>query len=178
MDKNPYVRLRELCGMSQKGFATKHGFGKMTMVYLESGMYTRVSDRQSIALGKECNEKGVDAHQVLREEFGSTSLNDAYLAWRSEDRKLRAPAVLAKVAPPFVGNGEVSPVAQFVKDTTGSLQGFCKLLKIPSITMTRYMRGETSTVPDALWSALEDVKFPHAVALADAQFAWLEGRAL
>jgi DNA-binding XRE family transcriptional regulator len=36
--KNPYVRLRELCGTSQKGFAAKHGFGKMTMVYLESGM--------------------------------------------------------------------------------------------------------------------------------------------
>jgi hypothetical protein len=32
MDKNPYVRLRELCGTSQKGFATKHGFGKMKMV--------------------------------------------------------------------------------------------------------------------------------------------------
>ena len=176
--KNPYVRLRELCGMSQKGFADKHGFGKMTMVYLESGMYTRVSDRQSIALGKECNEKGVDAHDVLREEYGAASLNEAYLAWRSEDRRLRAPEVLAKAAPPFVGDGEVSPVAQFVKDTTGSLQGFCKLLKVPSITMTRYMRGETSTVPDALWSALEDVKFPHAVELADAQFAWLEGRAL
>lgn len=176
--KNPYVRLRELCGVSQKGFATKHAFGKMTMVYLESGMYTRVSDRQSIALGRECSEKGVDAHEVLREEYGAGSLNEAYLAWRSEDRKLRAPSVLAKAAPPFVGDGEVSPVAQFVRDTAGSLQGFCKLLKVPSITMTRYIRGETSTVPDALWSALEDVKYPHAVALADAQFAWLEGRAL
>jgi len=175
--KNPYVRLRELCGVSQKGFATKHSFGKMTMVYLESGMYTQVSERQSIALGKECNEKGVDAHQVLREEYGAASLNEAYLAWRSEDRKLRAPSVLAKASPPFVGDDEVSPVAQFVKDTTGSLQGFCKLLKVPSITMTRYIRGETSTVPDALWAALEDVKFPHAKQLADAQFAWWEGRA-
>jgi hypothetical protein len=178
MDKNPYVRLRELCGTSQKGFATKHGFGKMTMVYLESGMYTRVSDRQSIALGRECNEKGITAQEILREEFGTASLNEAYLAWRSEDRKLRAPAVLAKAAPPFVGSDDLSPVAQFVKDTAGSLQGFCKLLKIPSITMTRYIRGETSTVPDALWSAFEDVKYPHAVALADAQFSWLEGRAL
>lgn len=174
MDKNPYVRLRELCGTSQKAFATKHGFGKMTMVYLESGMYTRVSDRQSIALGRECNEKGVDAHALLREEYGAASLNEAYLAWRSEDRKLRAPSVLAKVAPPFVGDETISPVGKFVKDTAGSLQGFCKLLKVPSITMTRYIRGETSTMPDALWSALEDVKFPHAVALADAQYDWYE----
>ena len=57
--KNPYVRLRELCGASQKGFATKYAFGKMTMVYLESGMYTMLSERQSIALGKESNEKGM-----------------------------------------------------------------------------------------------------------------------
>jgi DNA-binding XRE family transcriptional regulator len=176
--KNPYVRLRELCGTSQKGFATKHGFGKMTMVYLESGMYTRVSERQSIALGKECFEKGVDAHEVLREEYGAGSLNEAYLAWRSEDRRVKAPGVLAKAAPPFEGDDETSPVGYFVKNTAGSLQGFCKVLKIPSITMTRYIRGETSTVPEAFWSALEDVKYPHAKALAEAQFTWLEGRAL
>ena len=173
MDKNPYIRLRELCGSSKKGFAAKHGFGKMTMVYLESGMYTRVSDRQSIALGTECHEKGVEAREILREEYGAASLNEAYLAWRSEDRKVRAPSVLAKAAPPFVGDTDVSPVAQFVKDTAGSLQGFCKLLKVPSITMTRYIRGETITVPDAFVSALEDVKYPHTGALIDAQANWI-----
>lgn len=178
MDKNPYVRLRELCGLSQKKFADKHGFGKMTMVYLESGMYTKVSERQNLALGRECAEKGVDAHAVLSEEYGVDSLNEAYLAWRSSDRKLRAPSVLAKAAPPFVGDGETSPVGVFVRDTTGSLQGFCKLLKVPSITVTRYMRGETVSMPDALWDAFVDVKFPFAKELADAQFGWWEGRAL
>jgi hypothetical protein len=171
--KNPYIRLRELCGTSQKGFATKHGFGKMTMVYLESGMYTGVSERQSIALGKECYEKGVDAHEVLREEYGAGSLNEAYLAWRREDRRVRAPGVLAKAAPPFEGDTETSPVAKFVQDTAGSLQGFCKLLKVPSITMTRYIRGETVTVPQALLEALEDVKYPHTAALIDAQTDWI-----
>tara|TARA_R110002096_G_scaffold401894_1_gene598950 strand:- start:1474 stop:1998 length:525 start_codon:yes stop_codon:yes gene_type:complete len=172
MDKNPYVRLRELCGASQKGFATTHDFGKMTMVYLESGMYTRVSDRQSIALGRECFNKGVDAHDVLRSEYSAGSLNEAYLAWRSADRKLRAPTILAKASPPFRGSSEVSPVAQFVKDTTGSLQGFCKLMKIPSITMTRYIRGETVTAPEALWDAMEDVGYPHIEQLIEAQSKW------
>ena len=172
MDKNPYVRLRELCGASQKGFATTYDFGKMTMVYLESGMYTRVSDRQSIALGRECFSKGVDAHDVLRSEYGAGSLNEAYLAWRSADRKLRAPTILEKASPPFTGDEQTSPVAQFVKDTTGSLQGFCKLMKIPSITVTRYIRGETSTVPDALWEAFKDVGYPHVEELANAQWDW------
>lgn len=173
MDKNPYIRLRELCGMSQKKFADKHGFGKMTMVYLESGMYTGVSDRQSIALGKECSEKNVNALQVLLEEYDATSLNEAYLAWRSEDRKLRAPSVLAKVAPPFVGDVDTSPVGKFVAETTGSLQGFCKLLKVPSITMTRYIRGETASLPDAFREALEDVRYPHIKELEKAQAEWL-----
>lgn len=173
MEKNPYVRLRELCGLSQKKFADKHDFGKMTMVYLESGMYTRVSDRQSIALGKECAEKGVDAHAVLEGEYGQTSLNEAYLAWRSSDRRLRAPEVLAKVSPPFMGDGELSPLGVFVRDTAGSLQGFCKLLKVPSITMTRYMRGETVSFPDALREALWDVRYPHIDELEAAQNGWL-----
>jgi len=174
MTKNPYVRLRELCGMSQKKFADKHDFGKMTMVYLESGMYTKVSDRQSIALGKECAEKGIDAKRFLQDEYGFSSLNEAYLAWRSEDRRVRAPSILAKASPPFEGDSETSPLGNFVKDTTGSFQGFSKLLKVPSITMTRYMRGETVKVPDALLSALEDVKYPHAQALFEAQAAWQE----
>ena len=170
--KNPYVRLRELCGMSQKAFAAKHGFGKMTMVYLESGMYTSVSDRQNQALGKECYEKGVAAKEVLVEEFEASSLDEAYQKWRVGERRELAPSVLAKVSPPFVGDSEHSPVACFVRDTTGSLQGFCKVLKIPSITMSRYIRGETMTMPSEFRAALVDVGFPFVDELETAQAKW------
>lgn len=170
--RNPYTRLRELCGMSQKAFASKHGFGKMTMVYLESGMYTRVSDRQNVALGKECYEKGVDAKRVLADEYGAGSLNEAYLAWRVFERRENAPVVLSKVSPPFVADGELSPVAGFVRDTTGSLQGFCKLLKLPSITMSRYIKGDTLSMPVELREALADAGFPFTAELAEAQLNW------
>jgi hypothetical protein len=80
---------------------------------------------------------------------------------------------LAKAGPPFEGDEKTSPVACFVRDTAGSLQGFCKLLKVPSITMTRYIRGETVTIPQALLEALEDVKYPHTAALIDAQADWI-----
>lgn len=170
--KNPYVRLRELCGMSQKAFAAKHGFGKMTMVYLESGMYTRVSDRQNQALGKECHEKGVDAKAVLVEDYGVASLNEAYLAWRVSERRENAPVVLAKVSPPFVGDSETSPAGKFVKDTTGSLQGFCKLLKVPSITMSRYIKGDTLSMPVEFREALWHAGFPFIDELEEAQLGW------
>jgi len=170
--KNPYVRLRELCGMSQKAFAAKHGFGKMTMVYLESGMYTRVSDRQNVALGKECYEKGVDAKQVLRDEYDAVSLDEAYVAWRVFERRENAPVVLAKVSPPFLADSDVSPVGRFVRDTTGSLQGFCKLLKLPSITMSRYIKGDTLSMPKELREALTDASFPFIEELVEAQEGW------
>ena len=170
--KNPYVRLRELCGISQKAFAAKHGFGKMTMVYLESGMYTRVSDRQNIALGKECGEKGVDAKRILEEEYSSSTLNEAYWKWRSFERREKAPVVLAKASTQFSHVGDISPVAQLVAESTGSLQAFCKTLKIPSITMSRYIRGETATLPTEFREALIEAGYPFISQLEAAQEKW------
>jgi DNA-binding XRE family transcriptional regulator len=172
--KNPYVRLRELCGTSQKAFAAKYGFGKMTMVYLESGMYTRVSDRQNVALGKECNEKGVDARQVLAEEYSASTLNEAFWKWRSQERREKAPVVLAKASHLFDYAMAISPVIQLVSDTTGSLQGFCKLLKVPSITVSRYAKGETATMPSELREALQEAGYPFITDLEVAQEKWRE----
>jgi DNA-binding XRE family transcriptional regulator len=172
--KNPYVRLRELCGTSQKAFAAKHGFGKMTMVYLESGMYTRVSDRQNIALGKECDEKGVNAREVLAEEYSSHTLNEAFWKWRSHERRENAPVVLAKASSTFYSTGDVSPVSQLVSETTGSLQGFCKVLKVPSITVARYAKGETATMPSELREALLEAGYPFITELETAQENWRE----
>lgn len=172
--KNPYVRLRELCGTSQKAFAAKHGFGKMTMVYLESGMYTRVSDRQNVALGKECNEKGVDAKRILEEEYQSHTLNEAFWKWRTFERREKAPVVLAKADSAFYSNSDVSPISQLVSETTGSLQGFCKLLKVPSITVSRYAKGETATMPSELREALMEASYPFITELETAQEKWRE----
>ena len=172
--KNPYVRLRELCGTSQKAFAAKHGFGKMTMVYLESGMYTRVSDRQNVSLGKECDEKGVDARQILAEEYSSETLNEAFWKWRTHERRENAPVVLAKASSTFYSNSDVSPISQLVSDTTGSLQGFCKLLKVPSITVSRYAKGETATMPSELREALAEARYPFINELEAAQEKWRE----
>lgn len=170
--KNPYVRLRELCGISQKAFAAKHEFGKMTMVYLESGMYTRVSDRQNIALGRECSDKGVDAKRILEEEYQSSTLNEAFWKWRSHERRENAPVVLAKASSNFDSTGDVSPVNQLISETTGSVQGFCKLLKVPSITITRYAKGETLTMPQELREALNEARYPFIKQLEIAQQNW------
>lgn len=137
-------------------------------------MYTRVSDRQNIALGKECDEKGVNARQVLAEEYSSNTLNEAFWKWRSHERRENAPVVLAKASSTFYSNSDVSPVSQLVSDTTGSLQGFCKLLKVPSITVSRYAKGETAMMPSELREALQEAGYPFSTNLEVAQKKWRE----
>lgn len=168
--KNPYVRLRELCGLTQKAFCQRNDFGKMTMVYLEAGMYTKVSERQNIALGKECANRGVDAKSILQAEYGTESLTVAYMLWRSEQRK-NSGLILPTT---FRSTTTNSPVAMFVADSTGSMQRFCKTVKIQPATMTRYAKGETASMPRELRTALEEMGYTATAALEKAQADWVQ----
>lgn len=170
--KNPYVRLRELCGLTQKAFCERNGFGKMTMVYLEAGMYTKVSERQNIALGKECSQRGVDAKAVLKDEYGTESLTVAYMQWRTERRK-NAPE-RADFPETFRSTTANSPMSFFVADMTGSMQRFCKVVKIQPATVTRYAKGETMKMPKELRTALEEMGFDRIAELEKLQSQWVQ----
>ena len=170
--KNPYVRLRELCGLTQKAFCERNDFGKMTMVYLEAGIYTKVSERQNIALGKECANRGVDARSILSDEYGTESLTGAYMQWRS-DRRKNAPE-RADFPTKLRSSAEVSPIANFVKDMTGSMQRFCKVVKVQPATITRYAKGETASMPRELRTALEEMGYTNITELAKAQADWIQ----
>lgn len=167
--KNPYVRLRELCGLTQKAFCDRNDFGKMTMVYLEAGMYTKVSERQNIALGKECANRGVDAKAVLADEYGTESLTVAYMMWRSQQRKntnIEWPQICS--------TDKKSAIDCFVADTCGSMQRFCKTVKIQPATMTRYAKGETVSMPKELRIALEEMGYKNIAQLEKAQSDWVQ----
>lgn len=171
--KNPYVRLRELCGLTQKAFAERNGFGKMTMVYLEAGIYPKISERQNIALGKECAERHVNAREILLEEYGVESLLVAYSKWRSQARK-SAPERAEFPQPPFRSTEQLSPMHFFVKGMTGSMQRFAKVLKVPPVTIMRYVRGETMTMPKELETAFEEMGYGFIEELRKAQMKWVQ----
>jgi len=168
--KNPYVRLGELCGLTQHAFCERNDFGKMTMVYLEAGMYTGVSERQNIALGKECANRGVDAKSILSDEYGTESLTVAYSKWRTAERK-KIDTTTYPTKYPSVG--EASPLEVFVRTVAGTVQRFCKTVKIQPATLNRYMRGLTQTVPKELAQAFEDIGFD-CTKLCEAQAAWVQ----
>lgn len=168
--KNPYVRLRELCGLTQKAFCERNDFGKMTMVYLEAGIYTDISERQNIALGKECANRGVDAKAILKDEYATESLTVAYKLWRSSERKK-----IDKTAFPtkYPSVGEKSPMEVFARTVAGSIQRFCKDFKVQPATLNRYMRGQTVAMPKELCTAFDEIGFD-CTKLCEAQSQWVQ----
>jgi len=171
MTTNPYKRLRELTATSQKNFAERYGMSKTTMINIECGQLVDLSDRMIVSLGQECHEQGVNAKQVLTDEYNAQSLQDAYHAWQSTERMSNAHLFQA----PLTGNEtfEKSPFSVFIEDVAGTRQKFCKLLKVPSASVMWYANGDTLTMPKAIEEALTQVRFPWMVELKDLQTKWV-----
>jgi transcriptional regulator with XRE-family HTH domain len=172
MTDNPYKRLRELTRTSQKDFAAKYGFSKTVMSHIESGQFPDLSDDMVTSLGQECHERGVDAKQLLKDEYNSLSLQDAYHNWQSIERLKIAHRFQAI---PFDGRSteKLSPFHFVIADIAATRQSFCKLLKVPAASVMRYERGDTRTMPKIIESALREVHYPHLDDLKAAQEAWL-----
>lgn len=171
---NPVREIRIRCGVKVSEFREEFGFAKMTMVYLESGMYRNISERQEQAIINMCRKKYFDLRSFLRDEYQSETLNEAYKSWQDESRKSLAGPLLAESVPPFPFTKEKSPLALLIEDNFGSVQRFCKLLKVQSITVTRYLNGETSEVPTSLVDALEASEYAFKDAFLDAQQSWVQ----
>ena len=170
---NPFREIRERLGVSQVDFRTTYEFGKMTMVYLETGMYTQISERQQQALFDLCHERYFDIDEFLRREHGSNTLNEAYRRWQTRARQTDGLALLERIKPPFPFTTEHSPLFFVIRDHFGGVQRFCKVLKVPSITVSRHLDGETSGIPSVIVEALEESGYSESHSLLDAQSSWL-----
>lgn len=169
---NPYALLRRRTGMSYRDFAKQYNFSNQTIVLIEQGAYADLSDRQILALGRACHEKGIDAKAELLAAFGVPTLSEAYQNWQKAER-FSLQFKLAKIKPK-VGTPVVSPGFQFVKDVTGSLQGFAKLLKVQPATVARWSNGVQAGMPRKLREALEDAQYPYIELLSELHEKWWE----
>jgi hypothetical protein len=57
-------------------------------------------------------------------------------------------------------------------ESAGSVQGFCKKLKVPAATVLRYENGTTKTMPKSIEDALREVRYPYLEELLSEQAAW------
>lgn len=171
MTDNPYRRLRELTRTTQKDFAVKYGFSKTAIANVESGMYPDLSEDMLAALGAECEERHVDAVEVLAAEYMTDSVQDAYHAWLSTER-LKVAHRFQSV--PFSGRATpaLSPFSFVMADIAKSRRAFCQLLKVPQASVMRYETGLTRSMPKVLEEAFKEVHYPHLDDLKAAQEAW------
>lgn len=171
--ENPYKRLRKLCGTSQVTFAAKHGVSKMTLIYIEAGAREEVSDRLNMALAAECHDKGVDARQVLSDEYGVGTLNEAYTLWQiAERRKLKED--FAYVRPPFPHTRTKSPFECFVEATYHNPESFGKRMKVNPEHVRRYIKGTVLPMPEDIYTALSDIDYEHTGELQAVNAAWMQ----
>lgn len=145
--RNPYAKCRELAGLTQKQFCERYGFAKQTLIGIEQGMYPALSDRMVLSMMDALTEKGIyDAGLI--DDWGHDSLPDAYEEWVEDERAC---------VEPFSLDGTLKDVID--RATKGSVQGFAKLIKIPSATLLRYLNGGQEMMPSSIWTALKQCGF-------------------
>lgn len=168
---NPYKRLRELTLTSQKDFAAKYEMSKTAMTYIESGQLASLSEHMIVSLGQECAERHINAKVTLMDEYGVSTLQEAYQNWKSLERMQNAHLFQKPIN--WTPGTVRSPFDVYVEDSTGTRQKFCKLLKVPASAVQLYAQGKIRTMPKAIEEALVQVRFPYLQALKDLQIEWL-----
>ena len=167
--KNPFQRLLDRCGVSLNQFRERFGFSAMTMRYIVDGRYVSLSDRMVLSLGELCHEKGVDARELLVDEYGETNLQDAYQHWQVDSRM----GVGGKYhVEPTRWSAKVSPFQAFIEVTAGTQWTFCKELKLDAAAVRRYANGQSLGMPIAIEHALREIEYPYLRNLLEAQLAW------
>lgn len=172
--ENPYRRIRELTKIGQRDFAKQYNFSRTYIMFIESGQVPYITDDARSALVLAAMQAGVDIQDVLNYEYNGEDLRMAYTTWQANERT--AAAYLFQNALPQHGSimPAISPFTLLIKDVTrnGSAQRFCKILKVPSATVTRYERGAAAFMPSVIREALNGVRYPYIDELADLQFEW------
>jgi DNA-binding XRE family transcriptional regulator len=169
MMKNPYKFLREKCGLTQKRFCDEYGFAKQTLISIEQGVYEDLSNRMQTAIEAACHDAGVSVEDELVNEYGAASLPIAYNLYRIYERESFVVDTL-----PRAGTAELSPMHFLVKETTGSVQGFAKKIKVQTAILLSYITGKQKDMPYPLQEALRDTGYAHTEELVRLQNDWIK----
>lgn len=169
-DQNPYARIRELTGFGQREFARKAKISRPTLVQIETGQFADLSEKMVLLLSQACATKGISLHGIVMNEYNAETLQSAYHNWQSNER--RKNSELFQIRPPDQSTKDLSPFHFYIKETTGSAQGFAKKLKVPSAAVTRYAAGVTKAMPKAIEDALRSIHYDYLQTLLSMQEEW------
>lgn len=168
--RNPYKFLRERAGYTQKRFCEEFDFAKQTLISIEQGVYEELSTRMLSAMNEACALSDIDISSELAAEYRTTLLPLAYLEYRVQERSQ------FKIGYTPVTGVNKSPMELFVENTTGSVQGLAKKLKVQTAIILAYMTGKQKEMPIPLQEALADAGYAHTVTLMKYQNDWIKNR--
>lgn len=169
MMKNPYKFLREKCGLTQKKFCDEYGFAKQTLISIEQGVYEDLSNRMQTSIEMACETAGIDLKDELWQEYDVYNLSNAYSLYRIYAREDFVIDTL-----PRAGTAKLSPMHFLVKETTGSVQGFAKKIKVQTAILLSYITGKQKDMPYPLQEALRDTGYAHTEELVRLQNDWIK----
>lgn len=150
---SPFRRLRLLAGRGHREFAEEADISLTAMTNIEQGMYVVVPVRANRVLTDSCKRAGIDAREVLRNEYGASSLNEAMDAWKTEKRR----AVDLSEA------GEQATLDGLIATFFDTPAKFARALAIPTgMVDGRRTGGE---MPDLIREALTEAGYRHAASL-------------
>jgi len=168
--RNPYKFLRERAGYTQKRFCEEFDFAKQTLISIEQGVYSELSDRMLFAIMHACDRAGINSMDELKAEYDTQFLIVAYHEYRVYERSQ------FKIGYTPVTGDNKSPMELFVESTTGSVQGLAKKLKVQTAIILAYMTGKQKEMPIPLQEALSDAGYAHTVTLMKYQNDWIKNR--
>lgn len=150
--------------MSARAFEREHHFAHQTMIDAVAGTFERFPDRIADALAVEFLRQGMDLSGWLAEEYGGLSnysMDEIYRVWRRLDRERFKDQFMIRPMPPFSPKPRnSSPMMEYIEVTAGSITGFSKKMKVPSVTVRRYARGVTKKMPEAVREAFDEIGYP------------------
>lgn len=167
---NPFTYLRNKSGMTMRQFCDFYKFAKQTLIGMEAGLYPELSERM-LETAKDLGKRfDIRIDDELMDAYGTADLQTAYAWWIDSERGKVVPSI--RTYNPDQWTDKLSPMHFFVKNTTGSAQGFAKQLKIPPATLMRYVTGKQAEMPSSIERALRAVDYPYMAQLITNQRNW------
>lgn len=165
---NPVDFMVHKTGLSRAELTARHGLGKNLLLRASQGRVQSITPKIEMVLWKEWKARGID-QDLFDSEYRTLSLDHAFQTWRDRTRKARQGLVPAQVPQ----DPAIPPFYRIV-NAIGSLSATAKLLMVADLPVDNYAKAQTVGMPEPIFKALTDLKYPHISELDKAQKAWQE----
>lgn len=156
VSENPLSHALRVLGMTRADFGAKYSIGKSYLLRMSQGRTSSMSEFVQRALLEEADIRGLEVF---------IDLDTSWDRWIHQHRA-------AQSLPAPDPDTSLSPFERMVKAVGGTTR-MAAILAVPDVLVTRYLRGTTTSMPGPIREALEEMRYPHRVALERGMDQWI-----